>query len=253
MSLEWHKSCPTPLGTFLLGHGRVLPWQGWVNGWTQWSAGSFTASVTVWDSACCCPTGFPLGSLLRTQPQKSPTPRLTELKAASSAALQGRLQEGAFGTGWRTGGQLHLGAVLVQHWQFGVCIPAFVLLNINLVPLQRSHLAKAPLRIYCPEESTNDIPNARVICVAPQLDFGDCATLKDNSQPKITYMMPTSLLPFPSSCPEPCSLKMAHPLLFYSVFNGFWTSKRGEKTLSLQHAAKYYAATLLKNTYKTRC
>lgn len=51
----------------------------------------------------------------------------------------------------------------------------------------RRHLAKAPFGIYCPEQPTNDIPAAQVICVVPMLGFGDSAILKDNSQVKITY------------------------------------------------------------------
>lgn len=68
----------------------------------------------------------------------------------------------------------------------------------------------------------------------------------------MTCKVPTSLSAFPSSSHQHCSFKRAYPTLFYSAFNGFRTSKRGEKTLSLHQAAKYSAATLLKNIYKIR-
>lgn len=96
--------------------------------------------------------GFPWAPFSGHNPRKQPTPSLTaqELKTAPSTDLQDILEEGElFGTGWRTGGQLQLGAAMVKVGTGNlVCAsPALFCCNINLVPLRRSHLGKAPLAL----------------------------------------------------------------------------------------------------------
>lgn len=77
-------------------------------------------------------TGFSLGSLLRKQPTPSLTAR--ELKTASAADLQDRLEKGAFfGTGSPGGCD---GAAEGESWQwkFGVCITSFVFVVTSTWP-----------------------------------------------------------------------------------------------------------------------
>lgn len=222
--------------------------------------------MVVWHPVCCFPAGhrvFPGLPSQDTTPGNNQLPA-QELKTASSAGLQDRLEAGAlFGTGWRTSGQPHLGAVMVQ--QKGktgtgslVCAsPALFYCNINQVPPKEEPPGQSsPWNLLSRRINKWHPSCTGHLCGSSAGFWRQCQSQRQFitwNHLYTTYMVPTSLLLFPSSSPEHCSLKMAHPLLLYSVVNGFWTSKRGEKTPSLQHAVKYYAATLLKNTYKTRC
>lgn len=153
-------------------------------------------------------TGFSLGSLLRTWPQERTNSQPKGWKLPHQLVCrtgweeehflaQGEGQVGSYTWGlWWCRGKLAPGVWCV-HPQLCFAVTS------AWSPLRRSHLAKAPLGIYCPEESTNDIPAAQVICVAPRLDFGDSATLKDNSQPEITHTPLTWCPPACFSSPPP--------------------------------------------------
>lgn len=226
--------------------------------------------MILWSPVCCFlqDTGFSLGFLLKPQPWETKNCWCNNPRAESS--IINRVQscspeEGApFVTGWIMVVQPHLRAVVVQQKEkvgtgSSVCVsPALFCCNTNLVTLRSKHLAKAPLWIYHPEETTNYIPVAQVICTAPTLDFNHGTILKDHIQPKSTHKQPTrsppACLPSP---PEHCSLQWLTPFSSILHLTAFQLQREGRKpyrfTTQLSIMQPHYWRTPTKYTARNKC